>query len=135
VPAATAAPGAVSAFIAGCVAASVPFKATAGLHHAVRAEYALTYESNSPRAVLNGFLNVFVAAVLAHAHRLVAGDLLPIIEETSPGAFTTGGARLGWRGLSATVNQVTAARTLALAFGSCSFEEPIADLRALNASL
>jgi hypothetical protein len=135
VPAAVAPPGGVAAFIAGCVAASVPFKATAGLHHPVRAEYALTYEPDSPRAVMNGFLNVFVAAVLAHASRLDAGRLLPILEETSPDAFTFADSHLAWRDASATLDQVTAARTIARAFGSCSFEEPVADLKSLNAFL
>jgi hypothetical protein len=135
VPAAVAPPGAVAAFVAGCVAASVPFKATAGLHHPVRAEYALTYEPDSPRAVLNGFLNVFVAAVLAHASGLDAGGLLPILEDTSPGAFTFADSYLAWRDLSATLDQVAAARTIARGFGSCSFEEPIADLNTLNYDL
>jgi hypothetical protein len=135
VPTAVTPPGGVAAFIAGCVAASVPFKATAGLHHPVRAEYALTYEPDSPRTVMNGFLNVFVAAVLAHASGLDAVALLPVLEETSADVFTFADSHLAWRDVSATLDQVTAARTIARAFGSCSFEDPIAGLKSLNAYL
>jgi hypothetical protein len=134
-PGAIAAPEAVAQFVAGCVAASVPFKATAGLHHPVRAVHALTYEPDSPRALMNGFLNVFVAAALAHAHRLDAARLLPVLEETSPDAFAFSDTHLAWRHLSATVEQVAEARLLARGFGSCSFEEPIADLKTLHAYL
>lgn len=135
VPSAIAAPAVVAAFVAGCVGASVPFKATAGLHHPIRAAYPLTYEPDSPRAVMNGFLNVFVGAVVAHAHRLDAEALLPILEETSPAAFALTEGLLAWRGLSATAEEVSAARTLARGFGSCSFEEPVADLKLLRATL
>jgi hypothetical protein len=70
--------------------------------------------------------------VLAHAFHLDAGQLLPIVEDTSPEAFAFTGACLSWRNLSATVDQVAAARQLARSFGSCSFEEPMADLRTLG---
>jgi hypothetical protein len=135
VPEAIAPPAAVAGFVAGCVAASVPFKATAGLHHPVRAARALTYEPDSPRGVMNGFLNVFVAAVLAHACRLDAESLLPILEDTSPAAFAFSDTHLAWRDRSATVEQVVEARRIARGFGSCSFEEPIAELTALQAYL
>jgi hypothetical protein len=125
----------VAAFVAGCVAAGVPFKVTAGLHHPVRAEHALTYEPRSPRAVMHGFLNVFVAAILASAHRLDAAQVLPIVEETTPAAFVFTEQAVAWRKLSATVDQITLARSLARGFGSCSFDEPIGDLEALGAYL
>jgi hypothetical protein len=40
------------------------FKATAGLHHPLRAMQRLTYKPDSPQAVMHGFLNVFCAAAL-----------------------------------------------------------------------
>jgi hypothetical protein len=132
VPAAVAAPDVVARFVAGCVAASIPFKATAGLHHPVRAVHPLTYEPDAPRAVINGFLNVFVGAALACADRLAAADLMPVLEETTPSSFTFSDTGLAWRGRSVTVEQVIEARRLARSFGSCSFEEPIDDLKTLS---
>ena len=42
-------------FIAACEREAVPFKATAGLHHAVRGDYRLTYEPESPVSTMYGF--------------------------------------------------------------------------------
>ncbi|HSD29477.1 MAG TPA: hypothetical protein VLL75_19395, partial [Vicinamibacteria bacterium] len=54
VPEAIPSPAEVARFIAACAAAGVPWKATAGLHHPVRAEHALTYAADGPRAVTHG---------------------------------------------------------------------------------
>ena len=43
----------VADFLAACARAKVPFKATAGLHHAVRGSYKLTYEAQSARATMH----------------------------------------------------------------------------------
>ncbi|MGZ3332067.1 MAG: hypothetical protein ACXU9O_08270, partial [Gemmatimonadaceae bacterium] len=53
-------------FLAACKREGVAFKATAGLHHAVRGEYRLTYEPGSPKAMMYGYLNLFVAAALLY---------------------------------------------------------------------
>lgn len=121
--------GAVAEFVRACADRRLAFKATAGLHHPVRAEQALTYETGAPRAVLHGFLNVFVAAALAwHGDR----DLEPVLAETDPAAFRFDG-RARWRDRGLSAEQVRAARAhFVHAFGSCSFEEPVADLRALG---
>jgi hypothetical protein len=132
VPDSIVAPAAVARFIAACAAHDVAFKATAGLHHPVRATYPLTYEPDAPRATMNGFLNVFAAAVFARTHRLDAALLVPLLEETSPDAFTFSASGLSWRGLAVTTDQIVSARRFALGFGSCSFEEPIDDLVSLG---
>jgi hypothetical protein len=49
-------------FMRRCGDAGVPFKATAGLHHPLRAKYRLTYASDAPRGEMYGYLNVFLAA-------------------------------------------------------------------------
>jgi hypothetical protein len=41
-------------FLRACARSAVPFKATAGLHHALRGRYRLTYEPDSPAAVMHG---------------------------------------------------------------------------------
>ena len=119
----------VAEFIRSCARKRLAFKATAGLHHPVRAEYALTYAPDSPRAVMHGFLNVFTAACFAwHG----APDIEPVLAETDPAAFRFDD-RAHWRDRSLDVGQVRDARTnFCHAFGSCSFEEPVRDLEALG---
>jgi hypothetical protein len=119
----------VAGFILACAERRLAFKATAGLHHPIRAEHPLTYEANAPRAVLHGFLNVFLAAAFAwHGDR----DIAPILAETDPKAFRFDD-RVHWRGRSLSAEQVRDARAnFAHAFGSCSFEEPVQDLQSLG---
>lgn len=120
---------AVADFIRACAERRLAFKATAGLHHPVRAEYPLTYKPDALRAVMHGFLNVFVASALAwHGDR----DLEPVLAEPDPTAFRFDD-RAHWRAKSLSAEQVRDARANFLhAFGSCSFDEPVADLRALG---
>lgn len=119
----------VAAFIVACAERRLPFKATAGLHHPVRASHPLTYEADAPRAVMHGFLNVFLAAAFAwHGRR----DIEPVLAEADPAAFRFDG-RAHWRDWSLDADQVRAARLeFAHSFGSCSFEEPVRDLEALG---
>jgi len=110
----------------------VGFKATAGLHHPIRAERALTYASDSPRAVMHGFLNVFLAAAFAW-HGADFPQVRDMLAETDPSAFEFFDSKVDWRGnWLRTEEVVTARRDFAHSFGSCSFKEPIADLRQLG---
>jgi hypothetical protein len=120
---------AVAAFIRACAERRLPFKATAGLHHPVRALYPLTYDPEAPQAVLHGFVNVFMAAAFAwHGER----DIEPILAEMDPATFHfDDGAH--WRDRSLDASQIRDARThFAHSFGSCSFEEPIEGLEMLG---
>jgi hypothetical protein len=73
-------------FILGCTRLGVPFKATAGLHHPMRAEYPLTYDRDAPRGPMFGFLNVLVAAVCARNE--ASPDVVEsVLEERDPSAF------------------------------------------------
>ncbi|HMN40122.1 MAG TPA: hypothetical protein PKE29_04705 [Phycisphaerales bacterium] len=126
-------PLAVAEFIVACAQADVPFKATAGLHHAVRSEFDLTYEQGFPRAVMHGFLNVFVAAAMVNEFRLHAEDAAKILEETDPKAFAITENTITWGPGTLDVEQLENARDMfALSYGSCSFEEPVQELRALH---
>jgi hypothetical protein len=132
VPEAIPGPSALARFVAACAAAGVPFKATAGLHHPIRSEQSLTYEPGAPRAVMHGFVNVFAAAALAGAGATRA-DLEELLSEEDPGAFRFEPEGLRWRGRLLPTDDVARARQgLALSFGSCSFAEPVADLRGLG---
>jgi hypothetical protein len=122
----------IGRFLARAAELIVPFKATAGLHHPVCGTYPLTYDEASAKARMFGFLNVFAAAVFAQSHmheRLLA----ELVEEERPEAIQFSEEKVVWRGHAATTTQIARARaSLGLAFGSCSFEEPIAGLRELG---
>jgi hypothetical protein len=122
-------PDAIATFVLSCHAAGVPFKATAGLHHPLRSEQRLTYEKDSPKATMHGFLNVFVAAILVDAGRIEPKRVADVIRETDASAFSFTEAGISWRGIGVDTAAVAKAREgFALSFGSCSFEEPCEDL-------
>jgi hypothetical protein len=119
-------------FIAAAVQAKVPFKATAGLHHPLRADYRLTYAPDSSRARMFGFLNVFLSAAWLHAGMAVA-EALELLEEGSAAAFSVTDDGVRWRSFRLGLPELRAARREAIiAFGSCSFTEPVGDLQALQ---
>lgn len=132
VPEAVPDPADVARFIAACAAAGVRWKATAGLHHPMRAERALTYEPAGPRAVMHGFLNVFAAAAFARAGASFA-DVEAVLHEEDASALRLDGDGLAWRHLRVPADGVAATRRgFATSFGSCSFAEPVAGLRSLG---
>jgi hypothetical protein len=132
VPEAIPHPADLASFIAACATARVAWKATAGLHHPVRGERALTYDPGGPRAAMHGFLNVFAAAAFARAGVSLA-DLEAVLRDEEASAFRLDEDGLVWRHLRVSVDAVLAARRgFATSFGSCSFAEPVAELRALG---
>jgi hypothetical protein len=125
-------PAVLARFLEQCAAARVPFKTTAGLHHPIRAAHLLTYEAASSTATFHGFANVFFAAAFAHAG-WSAAQLVRVIEESSPVAFAFEEDGASWRGHRLGTEALQAARAkLLISFGSCSFEEPVSDCRALG---
>jgi hypothetical protein len=124
-------PGAVVAFLAAAVGAGVPFKATAGLHHALRGSYRLTYEPDAVSAPMYGFLNVLLATAALRAGRdpAVAEEILVCAD---PAMLTFSDTGLRWRGLEFPTALLRATRAAHLVgFGSCSFREPADELRPL----
>ncbi len=119
----------VAAFIRACAELRLPFKATAGLHHPLRADYALTYENAAPRAVMHGFLNVLMASAFAWQ-----GDknIESILSEQDASAFTFGESA-SWKDKSLNVAQIKNSRLDFIhSVGSCSFEEPVHELQSLG---
>jgi hypothetical protein len=127
------APADLAAFLATCVAAGLAFKVTAGLHHAVRGAYPLTYEPGAPRATLHGFVNVCVAAGLLVSGRPSA-SAAAVLEETDAAAFRFGPDAVEWRDERIDLAAIRDSRELLVSFGSCSFEEPMADVCAWSAA-
>ena len=118
-------------FLRAVTAAGVPFKVTAGLHHPLRAEYRLTYEADSPRGTMYGFLNVFLTAAFLRAG-LADADALRLLEERSPDAFRFLPDAIEWRGRRVDRATIAATRAQGIGgFGSCSFTEPVGELKEL----
>ena len=121
----------VARFIVACTRAVVPFKATAGLHHPLRGDFRFTYEPGSPSGTMFGFLNVFLAAALARTGA-DERDVVALLEERHPAAFTFGEDGVRWRHRLFPPDELQRARDGAISFGSCSFREPVDDLTALG---
>jgi hypothetical protein len=119
-------------FLRGAVAAGVPFKATAGLHHPLRARYRLTYEPDSASGTMFGFLNLFLAAAFLR-NGMSDGDARDLLEERDAATLNFDRGGVSWRGHRLDAAHLADARRGGLgSFGSCSFEEPIGDLASLR---
>ena len=100
-------------FVQACRERDLVFKATAGLHHAVR--------SNGE----HGFLNLLAAVVF--------GDEEEALEETDPATFALDRDAFSWRGRSAPAQKLVRARRERFhSIGSCSFFGPVEELEALG---
>ncbi|HXT56988.1 MAG TPA: hypothetical protein VN699_00055 [Pirellulales bacterium] len=103
------------------------WKATAGLHHPLP-----RYDPEIGTS-MHGFVNVLAAAALAGIHRLPEIAVQSILDDQRAGDFQFAGDALQWNELTASAEQIGAARLRSLvSFGSCSFDEPRDDLRALG---
>ncbi|RPI50539.1 MAG: hypothetical protein EHM55_21145 [Acidobacteria bacterium] len=132
VPAAIPTPPALARFLHSCAARDLAFKATAGLHHALRSCYSLTYERDSSTAVMHGFVNVSVAAARARSGASVA-NITEALTESSVSAFHFGRESLVYRGSTTGLQDLASTRRLFFrSFGSCSFREPVEELARLQ---
>lgn len=120
----------VAEFMIACRQAEVPFKATAGLHHPVRGTYPLTYERDSAKATMHGFLNIFVAGCFVFCKGMDAQGAEEVLKESDSKAFICTDQGLTWRNHILDITEIARAReAFALSFGSCSFDEPVDDLK------
>jgi hypothetical protein len=118
-------------FIRCSIGAEVAFKATAGLHHPMRGLYRLTYAERAPVGDMYGYLNLFLAAALM-ASGGSEHDAAAILTERDRGAFSLLPNGIGWRGRSIDTQTIRMTRDrVATSFGSCSFREPVDELRTL----
>jgi hypothetical protein len=112
----------------------IAFKATAGLHHPLRAMQRLTYKPDSPQGVMHGFLNLFCAAALLWHEPEQRQEAAWMLSERDADAITMDEA-MTWHnsGVMLTAQQIHEARErFCIGFGSCSFTEPVEDLRKLG---
>jgi len=100
-------------FVRACRERDLVFKATAGLHHAVRS------------GGEHGFLNLLAAVVF--------GDEEDALAEEDPEAFVLDRNGFSWRGRAAAADEIRRSRSERLhSIGSCSFFEPVEELEALG---
>jgi hypothetical protein len=119
-------------FIQACLSAKVPFKATAGLHHPLRAEHRLTYEPDSVRGSMFGFLNVFLATAFM-ADGLDDRSAAALLEEGDGSSIRFDDSGVEWKGRRLGLDAIRQSREAGIvSFGSCSFTEPIGDLESLG---
>ena len=123
------APAAIVRFADCAKDVDISFKATAGLHHALRGCYALTYEAGSQQKTMHGFVNLAVAAAVVWIGESQEAALRALTE-TSKDAFEFGPDGLHWRGHTIANDDLAASRRQLLrSFGSCAFQEPADELR------
>lgn len=108
----------VAAFITACAASGTRFKATAGLHRAVR------HTDPATGFVHHGYLNLLCATAAATSGQENArvGEL---VAETEPARLVAEAGRLS-------TETAARARALFVSYGSCSTAEPIAELAELE---
>ena len=129
----------IAAFLTRCAELHLPFKATAGLHHPLRGKHSLTYDANSPRATMHGFLNLFTAAAIAgiSGGRDRSAMLATCLADPERANWHFGEDSFTWSGNEQPVRiEVETLRAMrsnfALSFGSCSFDEPIQEMHELD---
>ncbi len=114
-------------FIAACAGAEVPFKATAGLHHPLRNHNAAVPADQF------GCVGIMLAAALLWTDRIEPGQVAEMLEDRDPASFRFDSENASWRGHRLShAELLTARERFAHAFGSCSIDEPLADLEALG---
>jgi hypothetical protein len=104
----------------------LPIKFTAGLHHPIRQ---FRGEVNTK---MHGFLNVLGAAILAAEHQWGVDQTVMMLEDEDPRSFSFTDDFFAWRDWKIDVERLRHRRKFVRSFGSCSFDEPRDDLRALN---
>ena len=120
-------------FVKTCLAANVPFKATAGLHHPIRCFKPLTYEPNAPKGTMHGFLNLFLGTGFAR-EGFRPEILEQVMEEEFEEVFEFNESGAQWQKEYFLNNHQLAnlREKNIISFGSCSFDEPIEDLQEIG---
>jgi hypothetical protein len=104
----------------------LPIKFTAGLHHPLR-QY-----RDEVQTKMQGFLNVLGAAVLAAEHRWDTDQTASMLEDERVDSFSFSDDFFAWREWQIDTKRLQYRRRFVVSFGSCSFDEPREDLRALK---
>ncbi|MCB2198117.1 hypothetical protein KQI63_01855 [bacterium] len=126
-PADVPSPEVVASFLYLAAQHDLPFKATAGLHHPIR------HFREEYGGWMHGFVNLFIAGILARRHQLSVDELTTIISESNAAAFLFEEDQIGYKAWSVPLHAFEAERQQAMiSYGSCSFDEPREDMQDLN---
>jgi hypothetical protein len=110
----------LGALVQACLQSDVPFKATAGLHRALR------YRDETTGFEHHGYLNLLVAASRAASGSPVT-EVIAGLDEADAAALVAEASEVR---ADAALTSVT--RRLFVSYGSCSTREPVDDLRDLG---
>ena len=128
------APAGLVAFIESARDVGVPFKATAGLHHAMRGAYPLSDEIGAHSATMHGFVNLMLATA-AVGDRLPTTTAAALLTRTDHAALVFDDERVRWGDVELSTEAIGRMREAqCVSFGSCSFREPADEYRRFDRS-
>ena len=85
------------------------------------------------RTEMHGFLNVFIAGLMAHTHDLDKESIIGILKNQETSGIYFEKDRIIWNSLEVTTDKIIELRREYLrSYGSCSFEGPRNEFKALN---
>lgn len=118
--------GQIARALVAAVKHRIPIKFTAGLHHPIR------QFRDEVKTKMHGFVNVLGAAVLSAEHHWDVDQAVAMLEEEDPRSFSFTDNFFAWRQWKIDTERLQGRRRFVRSFGSCSFDEPRDDLRALG---
>jgi hypothetical protein len=128
------APASLMAFIESARDVGVPFKATAGLHHAMRGAYPLSGEVGAQSATMHGFVNLMLATA-AVGERLPTTTAAALLTRTDRSALVFDDESVRWGDVALSIDAIGRMRQAqCVSFGACSFREPADEYRRLHRS-
>jgi hypothetical protein len=128
------APASLVAFIESARDVAVPFKATAGLHHAMRGAYPLSDEIGAQSATMHGFVNLMLATATV-GERLPTTTAAALLTRTDPSALVFDDERVRWGDVELSIDAIGRMREAqCVSFGACSFREPADEYRRFDRS-
>ena len=105
----------------------IPVKYTAGLHHPI------LHFDPTLGGLVHGFLNVFMASMLAYSNRSNYSLIESVLSDQDPSNFIFDKHSAGYKDKRIHVEDIQHIRqTYAHSFGTCSFDDPIMDLTSLG---
>ncbi len=123
----------VAAFVDACVEAGVAFKATAGMHHVLYGSHPLTDAPDAAEVPMFGFLNVLLACAL-RLDNATPDEIERALRESDRSSVSFTDDAIVWRTRRFDRNRLAHIREHVMtSFGSCSFTEPVSEVRAMGA--